>query len=164
MFTAQYASTPDALAFMCGDKQISYAELERRSNQLANYLRNNGVLPGTLAGVCLERSLDLVVALIGLLKAGGVYLPLDPGYPQERLTFMLEDSRAQVLLTNTTLLTHLPGQGVSIVCVDELADVIAQQSEMNPGAPIAPESPAYVIYTSGSTGLPKGVIAPHRQL
>ena len=164
MFTAQYARTPGALAFMYGDEQISYAELERRTNQLANYLRNNGVLPGTLAGVCLERSLDLVVVLIGLLKAGGVYLPLDPAYPQERLTFMLEDSRAQVLLTNTTLLTALPGQGMSIVCVDELADVIAQQSEMNPGVPIAPESPAYVIYTSGSTGTPKGVVAPHRQL
>ncbi len=164
MFTAQSARTPDSVAFMCGDDHLRYAELERRTNQLAHYLRDHDVVSGTLIGVCLERSLDMVVALIGVLKVGGVYLPLDPSYPEERLAYMLEDAKAHTLLTLSTLQTQLPKQGITVVCMDQHADAIAQSSEMNLGLYVPPESPAYVIYTSGSTGKPKGVVVPHRQL
>ena len=164
MFASQCARTPDSTAFAYGDNQISYAELDRRTNQLANFLQKSGVTPCATVGVCLERSLDLVVALISVLKTGGVYLPLDPVYPQDRLAFMLEDSRAQLLLTNTAMMTSLQRKGMTILCVDELVDEIAQQSENSLDIYVGPDSPAYIIYTSGSTGVPKGVLAPHRQL
>ena len=164
MFAAQCVRAPDSTAFVYGEEHLSYAELERRTNQLANYLQTIGVSPGITVGVCLERSLDLVVALLSVFRAGGVYLPLDPVYPQSRLAFMLDDSRAQLLLTNTSMDAGLQRPGLTMICLDELADEIAQQSESAPDIYVEPSSPAYIIYTSGSTGLPKGVLAPHRQL
>ena len=164
MFAAQCVRAPDSTAFVYGEEHLSYAELERRTNQLANYLQTIGVSPGTTVGVCLERSLDLVVALLSVFRTGGIYLPLDPVYPQSRLAFMLDDSRAQLLLTNTSMDAGLQRPGLTMICLDELADEIAQQSESAPDIYVEPSSPAYIIYTSGSTGLPKGVLAPHRQL
>jgi amino acid adenylation domain-containing protein len=160
---AQVVRSPEAVAVRWADRSLTYQELNQRANQLAHHLRQLGVGPNVLVGLCLERSFDLVVALLGILKAGGAYLPLDPTYPQERLAFMLEDAGAAVLLTQQALVANLPGP-VPTVCLDRDWPAIAQSSPNNPPDLTLPTHLAYVIYTSGSTGKPKGVSLTHRLL
>ncbi len=161
---AQVERTPDAVAVVCDGQEVTYRELNRQANCLAHHLRTLGVGAETLVAICLERSLDMVVGLLGILKAGGAYVPLDPGYPKERLTFMLEDSQASVLLTQARLQAGLLVNRAQVVCLDTDWAGIAQQSQENPANGAAAENLAYVIYTSGSTGLPKGVAMSHRPL
>jgi amino acid adenylation domain-containing protein len=161
LFEAQVERTPDAIAVVLEDQQLSYQELNRRANQLANHLWVLGVGPEVSVGICLKHSLEMVVALLGILKAGGVYVPLDPAYPKERLAFMLEDAEVLVLLTQEALLAGLPEHNAKVVCLDSDWEVIAQESPENPISLTKPENLAYVIYTSGSTGRPKGVLVSH---
>jgi len=163
-FEQQVARTPEAVAVVYKDQQVSYAELNARANQLAHYLRGLGVGPEVLVGVYVERSLEMVVGLLGILKAGGAYVPLDPAFPRERLTFMLKDSQAPVLLTQQHLRTQLPASGVQVIALDADWAAIVRQSRRDPNNRIGPEALAYVIYTSGSTGLPKGVAIEHRSV
>ncbi|MDQ3257401.1 MAG: amino acid adenylation domain-containing protein, partial [Acidobacteriota bacterium] len=162
LFEARVGQNPDAFAVSFGQAQITYAELNHRANRLAHHLRSLGVGPDGLVGICVERSLEMVVGLLGILKAGGTYVPLDPAYPAERLQFMLEDTETPVLLTQQRLLEELPEHSARVVCVDSDWDVIAQKSSANPESGITPENLAYVIYTSGSTGRPKGAMLNHR--
>ena len=157
LFEAQAARTPAAVAVVFADQQLTYAQLDARANQLAHHLRGLGVGPEVVVGLCVERSLEMLVGLLGILKAGGAYLPLDPAYPSERLAFMLEDARAPVLVTQSRLLDQLPAYGARIVQVDADWPAIAQQSTTAPRSGLHPHNTAYVIYTSGSTGTPKGV-------
>lgn len=164
LFEAQAALTPEAVAVVCQGQHLTYAALDARANQVAHHLIGLGVGPEVLVGVCLERSLDLVVALLGVLKAGGAYVPLDPGYPQARLAFMLNDTHAPVVLTQQSLIGSLPASPSRVVCLDgERADLASRPS--TPVGPRAtPANLAYVIYTSGSTGQPKGVCIEHHGL
>ena len=164
LFEAQVERRPEAVALVWGEQQLSYGELNRRANQLAHELRCKGVGPEAVVGVCVERSPDLIVALLGVLKAGGAYVPLDPALPRERLLFMLRDAGAQVLLTQDHLHTKLSEAPARVVCLDSDAEAISKQPSENCRSGVGPENLAYVIYTSGSTGLPKGVEVPHRAL
>ena len=160
---AQARRTPDAVALIFEGGQLTFGQLDRRANQLANFLRTQGVGPETLVGICVERSLEMVVGLLGILKAGGAYVPLDPDYPAERLAFMLGDAKVPVLLTQERLKATLPSQeGVRVVCLDTDWTVIGGESEIAPVVDVQPENLAYVIYTSGSTGKPKGAMNTHR--
>jgi len=161
LFEEQVELTPDAEAVLFEDKQLTYRELNQRANCLAHHLRNLGVEPEVLVGICVERSLEMVVGLLGILKAGGAYVPLDPAYPPERLAFMLEDASVGVLLTQARLVESLPKHQGSIVCLDTDWEIIERQSKENPECSFTPENLAYVIYTSGSTGKPKGVLVAH---
>ncbi|MEW5957721.1 MAG: amino acid adenylation domain-containing protein, partial [Chloroflexota bacterium] len=175
LFEAQVMQTPDDIAVVfpssatAGAKQdneerLTYQELNCRANRLAHYLRQLGVGPETLVGICVERSVEMIVGLLGVLKAGGAYVPLDPTYPQERLAFMLADTQAPVLLTQAHLLPLLPQHHAQVVCLDSDQQVIAQQPASNPVVDVGPHNLAYVIYTSGSTGKPKGVMIQHKSL
>jgi amino acid adenylation domain-containing protein len=164
LFEEQVELTPDAEAVLFEDKQLTYRELNQRANCLAHHLRTLGVGPEVLVGICVERSLEMVVGLLGILKAGGAYVPLDSAYPPERLAFMLEDSQVGVLLTQARLVESIPKHQGRIVCLDTDWEIIELQSEENPGCSLKPENLAYVIYTSGSTGRPKGVLIEHRAL
>ncbi len=161
-FEEQVAKTPDAIAVVFENRQLTYREVNRQANQLARYLQRLGVGAETLVGVCADRSADLVVALLAVLKAGGTYVPLDPEYPQERLAFVLEDTRAKVVISQERLIAVLAASFARVVCLDRDRDDIAQESGDNPSCGATAESLAYVIYTSGSTGQPKGVEVPHR--
>ncbi len=160
LFEAQAARNPEQVALVFGGAALSYGELNRKANQLAHYLQARGVGPEVLVGVCIERSLMMVVGLLGILKAGGAYVPLDPAYPAERVAFMLEDSNARVVLTEEKLLGLL-GRAESI-CLDRDWEKIEKEQETNLARQAAGENLAYVIYTSGSTGRPKGVAIAHR--
>jgi amino acid adenylation domain-containing protein len=164
LFEAQVERTPDAVAVISEGEQLTYAELNERANRLAHYLRRIGVGPEALVGICVERSLEMMVGLLGILKAGGAYVPLDPAYPKERLAFMLADAQASVLLTQSGLLSALPEQQARIVCLDRDWDEIALESKTNLPGLAQPLNLVYVIYTSGSTGRPKGVMIQHRSL
>ena len=164
LFEAQVERTPEAVAVIFEDEQLTYRDLNRRANQLAAYLRKLGVGPEVLAGVCLERSLEMMVGLLGILKAGGAYVPLDPTYPEERLAFMLQDSRIAVLLTQRKLVEKLPHHEAEVLCLDSDWESIAVESEENQDGATGPAHLAYVIYTSGSTGRPKGTLITHRGL
>jgi len=164
LFEAQVAKQPEATAFICNGEELSYQELNRRANQIADYLQSLGAGPEVIVGICLERSLDLTVSLLGVLKAGGVYLPLDPSYPQERLAFMFENANAAVLVTRARYRGIFQDPDVKIVCLDTDKEAIAQQRSVNPINSVTPEHLAYIIYTSGSTGKPKGVTVEPRQL
>ena len=161
LFEAQVERTPDAIAIVFEDLQLTYRELNARANQLAHCLRGCGVGPEVSVGVYLHRSPEVVISLLGILKAGGVYLPLDPAYPKQRIGFMLEDSGALILLTQQPLLQELPEHRARVICLDSDSESISQHSEENPASSIDPENLAYVIYTSGSTGQPKGVLVSH---
>ena len=161
LFEAQVERTPDAIAVVLDDQELSYEELNRRANQLANHLRGLGVGPEVPVAICLKHSVEMVVGLLGILKAGGVYVPLDPVYPKERLAFMLEDAEVPVLLTQEALLAGLPEHHAKAVCLDSDWDTIATESAENPICLTVPENLAYIIYTSGSTGQPKGVFVSH---
>ena len=164
MFESQVARTPDEVAIICGSLQITYAELNRRSNQLANLLRGLGIGPDILVGICLERSIDMVVALLGVLKAGGAYVPLDPHFPQERLRFMARDAAIKVVLADEASRELVPIPGAAVLTLDGNRDEIALQSEQLGARAGSAENLAYVIYTSGSTGSPKGVPITHRSV
>jgi amino acid adenylation domain-containing protein len=164
LFAAQAARTPHAIALVYEQEQLSYRELEERSNQLAHYLRRVGVGPDVVVGLCLQRSIDLVVGLLGILKAGGAYLPLDPHYPPERLAYMLSDAMVPVLLTQTHVAAGLPAHWARVVQLDGDRERIALQPRDAPASDVNSQNLAYVIYTSGSTGGPKGVMMPHAAL
>jgi amino acid adenylation domain-containing protein len=164
LFEDQVVRTPDRIALTFEDQNLTYAQLNARANQVAHYLRARGVGPEVPVAICMERCLEMVVALLGILKAGGAYLPIDPAYPRERLTFVLDNARAQVLLTMEPLRERMPEQGVQLVCLDADWESIARESCDNPPNVTAAGNLAYVIYTSGSTGQPKGVMVEHRGL
>ncbi len=164
LFEQQVADAPGNEAVVFEDRRLTYAELNARANQLANYLHRLGVGPEARVGLWLERSLEAVVVMLGILKAGGAYVPLDPSMPKERVSFMLEDARPLVLLTERRLEKLIPASGSQIICLDQLWEALELESEENPLSCVAPENPVYVIFTSGSTGRPKGVTIEHRQL
>jgi amino acid adenylation domain-containing protein len=173
LFEAQVERTPEAVALVFEETQLTYRELNERANQVAHYLQHLRVGPEVLVGICLERSVEMVAGILGVLKAGGAYVPLDPAYPLERLAFMLEDSRAPVLLTAQRLIEGL-GETIRnlrsairnpvVVCLDALGEALAQESRENPAPKVSEDNPAYVIYTSGSTGKPKGAVISHRAI
>jgi amino acid adenylation domain-containing protein len=158
----QVERSPHAVAVAYEDVQLTYRELNARANQLAHYLRRLGVGPEALVGICMERSVEMVVGLLGILKAGGAYVPLDPAYPKERLAFMLEDTQTPVLLTQQGLVEALPPHGARVVCLDTDWETVVQESEENPASRVTADHLAYVIFTSGSTGKPKGAMNTHR--
>ena len=162
VFETQVARTPDAIAVVCGDESLTYCELNRSANQVAHYLRALGGGPEVVVGLCIERSLAMVKGLLGILKAGAGYLPLDPTYPSERLAFMLEDAQPSVVLTQEHLAAGLPSNGAQIVCLDVHWPTIAQYSDHNPVSGATADTVAYLLYTSGSTGQPKAVLGVHR--
>ncbi|MBT8421930.1 MAG: amino acid adenylation domain-containing protein, partial [Gammaproteobacteria bacterium] len=164
LFEAQVAATPDSAAVTFGGETLSYAQLNARANKLARYLKQHGVMRESLVGVCMERSLDMVVALYGILKAGGAYVPLDPDYPQQRLAHMLEDARITVILSQSHLSDRLPKSNASIVNTNIGWDAIqiSYCAADNPALIAQADNAAYVIFTSGSTGRPKGVLNEHR--
>src|SRR6185369_3215181 len=157
LFEQQAEQNPDAVAVAADEELISYAQLNRRANQLAHYLQSFGVGPEVAVGISLDRSPELIVALLGILKAGGVYVPLDPSYPIERLTSILEDAQVPVILTQEKFLDALPATFAQMICIDADADAIACQSEENLPTTTSALNLAYIMYTSGSTGAPKGV-------
>ena len=163
LFNEQVQAHPDAIAVSCSDRRHTYSELDRRANQLAHWLRRHGVGPEVFVGLCVERSIDLVSSVLAIFKAGGVFVPLDPSYPAERLRFMLEDSRAAFVVT-VDRLRYLVGGQVPVICLDSDREVIAQGEDADPAVRIWPHNAAYVIYTSGSTGTPKGVVVEHHNL
>ncbi|MEH1860990.1 MAG: amino acid adenylation domain-containing protein [Nostoc sp.] len=161
LFEEQVERTPDAVAVVFEDQQLTYQQLNTRANQLAHYLRSLDVGAEVLVGLCVERSLSMVVGLLSILKAGGAYVPLDPDYPTERLSFMVEDAQVRVLLTQQQLVESLPKHQARVVCLDTDWEKIAQNNELNLENTAKPDNLAYVIYTSGSTGKPKGVLVNH---
>ncbi|MFN6530351.1 condensation domain-containing protein, partial [Nostoc sp. ChiSLP03a] len=161
LFEVQVERTPDAVAVVYENQQLTYQQLNNQANQLAHYLRSFGVKSDTLVGLCVERSLLTIVGILGILKAGGAYVPLDPEYPTERLSFMLEDAQVKVLVTQQQLVDTIPQHQAHIVCLDTDWEKIAQECELNPENTATPDNLAYVIYTSGSTGKPKGVLVNH---
>ncbi len=164
LFEAQVERAPDAAAVLFGDLFLSYGELDRRANRLAHHLRSRGVGPEARVGLCLERGAALVAAVLGVLKAGGVYVPLDPAYPPERLAFMVEDAAPKAVLAaprDTALAARIAG-GAPVVALD--ADLLAAGPAANAASAVTPASGAYVIFTSGSTGRPKGTLVEHRSL
>ncbi|BAZ30180.1 non-ribosomal peptide synthase [Cylindrospermum sp. NIES-4074] len=164
LFEEQAERTPDAIAVVFEDQTLTYQELNQKANQLAHHLQKLGVEPEVLVGIYVERSLDLVIGLLAILKAGGAYLPLDPRYPQERLTFMLEDSQTPILLSQQHLVESLPACKAQIICLDSKWELISHESIENPVCNLTPNQLAYVIYTSGSTGRPKGAMIEHQGL
>ncbi len=181
LFEAQVERTPDAVAVVFEDEQLTYWELNAKANQLAHYLQQLGVKSEVLVGICVERSLDMVIGLLAILKAGGAYIPLDPSYPQERLAFILKDAQVPVLLTQASLVEAMPQHKAKVVCLDRNWQMNTyerlcqrdgdaartpnvQQSKENLCSELTPDNVVYVIYTSGSTGKPKGVQIPHSAL
>jgi amino acid adenylation domain-containing protein len=162
LFEAQVERTPDAVAVVYEDQQLTYCELNARANQLAHYLRKLGVGPEVLVGICVERSLSMIIGLLAILKAGGAYVPLDSSYPKERLAYMLEDCQPGVLLTQQQLVESLPTHKAKVICIDSNWQLIADENTENPACNITVDNLAYVIYTSGSTGKPKGAMNTHR--
>ncbi len=168
LFEAQVERDPEAIALMFNNTTLTYQQLNTQANQLAHYLQGLGVEPEMRLGICLERSPEMIVSILAILKVGGVYVPLDPTYPQERLAFMIEDARLSVLLTQQSL--DLWRQDIelksslNVVCLDQAWETIARHSDANPTSVVTPDHSAYIIYTSGSTGKPKGVLLAHKGL
>ena len=163
LFEEQVARTPGRIAVSFESERITYAQLNERANQLARLLQRKGVVTDSIVAICTERSLEMVTAIFATLKAGAAYVPLDPAYPQERLAYMLEDSRSPVLLTQQHLVDSLPAHQAEVICVDT-DETIVQESEENLNTSISGSNLAYVIYTSGSTGRPKGVLISHASI
>ncbi|GET41347.1 amino acid adenylation domain-containing protein [Microseira wollei NIES-4236] len=162
LFEEQVEQTPDAVAVVFEDKELTYGELNCRANKVAHYLRSHGVGPAVLVGICVERSLEMIVGLLGILKAGAAYVPIDPGYPLPRIAFMLSDTQLPMLLTQQRLVEKLSAGGAKVICLDSDWEVINQESQENPTSGVTADNLAYVMYTSGSTGTPKGVCVIHR--
>ena len=163
LFEQQVEKTPDAVAVVFEGEQLTYSQLNTKANQLAHYLQNLGVKPETLVGICVERSVEMVIGLLGILKAGAAYVPLDPSYPQQRIELILSDSQASILLTQKHLVATLPESQARVLCLDS-EEIFTNQSSENLVSNVNDENLAYVIYTSGSTGKPKGVQIPHRNV
>ncbi|MBL8675936.1 MAG: amino acid adenylation domain-containing protein, partial [Alphaproteobacteria bacterium] len=168
LFEEQVERTPDNIAIVYEDQELTYQQLNEKANQLAHYLRTLGVGPDTLVAIAIERSLEMIIGLLGILKAGGAYVPLDPSYPQERLQFMLQDTNSPVFITQSHLQDGLKEtlssyKGKTVV-IDQLGEILQKQSILNSAPLSLPHHLAYVIYTSGSTGKPKGVMVGHRGL
>ncbi len=161
LFEAQARRSPDAPALAFEDEQITYRETERRAERLARHLRSLGVGPEVLVGICVERSIEMVIGLLGILKAGGAYVPLDPGYPAHRLAHMIADSQMPVLVTQRSLIAALPAHSARVVCLE---DMVSVSDSPGTGLRAQADNLAYVIYTSGSTGKPKGVMLTHRNV
>ena len=164
LFEEQARRTPNAVALMFADEQLTYTELNGKANQLAHFLCAWGVQAETPVAICCERSFDLVIGILGILKAGGVYVPLDASYPTERLGWMLDDSHAPILLTQEHLLRKMPSHWVQMIAMDTERDRIAMESRANPAPASIPANLAYIMYTSGSTGTPRGVAVEHRAI
>lgn len=164
LFEDQALRRPGAVAVMFDDGEMTYAELNRKSNQLAHYLRRRGVGPDVIVGVCLERSVEMIISLLAILKAGGVYLPLDPSYPHERLLFMINQADVKIILSQKHLSGRLPACEAAIIAMDDDRDEISSENNQDPSHVSDPNNLAYVNYTSGSTGQPKGVSVTHRNV
>jgi amino acid adenylation domain-containing protein len=164
LFEAQTARTPNRPAMCFEDRWLTYRELNARANQVGHYLRKAGVHPGVKVGICMERSLDMAIALWGILKAGGAYVPLDPKYPKERLGFIVGDAGIEVLLTQERLAEMFADHQAAAICLDTAWPRISQEPDNNPDIQVSSEDLAYLIYTSGSTGKPKGVMVRHRNV
>ena len=161
LIEAQAKATPDAIAVVCRNQQLTFAQLNDRANQVASYLAKLGIGSEMLVGLCAERSLEMLVGLLGILKSGGAYLPLDPAYPAERLAFMIDDARVKVLLTQERLAAALPSGGARTVRLDADWPLIGAEPVADVDRGVAAQHLAYVLYTSGSTGKPKGVMVEH---
>ncbi|MCP4990317.1 MAG: amino acid adenylation domain-containing protein [Colwellia sp.] len=161
IFEEQVEQSPNSIAVVFEDQQLTYRGLNDEANRLAHYLQNLGVGPDVLVGICMERSLEMVIGFLGVLKAGGIYMPLDPDYPEARLAYMMEDARISVLLTHSGLVGKLPETTAKLVCLDEVTEALSQLSAENLVSGVMADNLAYVIYTSGSTGAPKGVMVDH---
>jgi len=164
LFERQVDRDPEAVAVVFGERRLTYRELNERANRVAHHLRGRGVGPNVLVGVCLERSPDMVVALLAVWKAGGAYVPLDPAYPKERLSFMVEDAQPLLILTERNCVPLLSASGDNVVCLDSDWSMLSQEPADNPAPTANPSNLAYVMYTSGSTGKPKGAMIVHRGL
>ncbi|NJQ98156.1 MAG: AMP-binding protein [Hydrococcus sp. CSU_1_8] len=168
LFEDQAERTPEAIAVILpslergSEERLTYEELNRRANLLATQLQQMGVGAETFVAICMERSLETIVAILGILKAGGVYVPLDPAYPQERLTWMLEDSSAPVLITQSHLIEKLPSHRARLLCLDANWGAEVRENRIATNCYVPSSNLAYINYTSGSTGRPKGVAIPHR--
>jgi amino acid adenylation domain-containing protein len=162
LFAAEVEKTPDNIAVVFDGQKLTYQQLNYQANKVAHYLQSLGVGTEVLVGISVERSLEMIVGLLGILKAGAAYLPLDPTYPKERISFMLADSQVQVLLTQQKFVQGFAESGAKTVCLDQDWELIDRQNQENPTSNVTSENLAYVIYTSGSTGTPKGVPVPHR--
>jgi amino acid adenylation domain-containing protein len=164
VFEEQAARTPGRLALSCGEESLTYQDLNDRANQLAQFLIRHGVKPNTPVALCLDRSLEMVVAILAVLKAGGAYVPVDLAYPAERLAFMLEDTRAPIVVTQRSLLFSLPAHGARVICLEADWDAIRREPATNPAVETTGRNIAYIIFTSGSTGKPKGVLVTHHNV
>ncbi len=164
MVARQAIATPDALAVAAGTQSITYGELNRRANQLADYLISQGGGPGILVGLCVDRSPEMVIGLLGILKAGGAYVPVDPGYPVNRQVYMLEDARISILLTQQKYAAQFTQPGRQVTCLDSATEMLTRYSADEPPVRITAADLVYVIYTSGTTGRPKGVQITHNSL
>ncbi|MBW4500872.1 MAG: amino acid adenylation domain-containing protein [Scytonema hyalinum WJT4-NPBG1] len=164
LFEQQVELTPDAIALIFENQKLTYRELNERANKVAHYLKTLGVKPEVLVGICMERSLEMVIGILAIAKAGGAYVPLDPTYPKERLAFMLADAQVSVLLVQPHLVQELPPHQAQVVCIDSECQEFAAYSPENPTSEVTAENLAYVIYTSGSTGKPKGAMNTHKGL
>ncbi|WP_293066654.1 amino acid adenylation domain-containing protein, partial [Moorena sp. SIO3F7] len=162
LFEEQVEKTPDAIAVVFEQQKLTYSQLNSKANQLAHYLQKLGVVPETLVGICVERSVEMVVGLLAILKAGGAYVPLDPNYPTSRLNYMVEDAQLSIILTQEKWQHHLSETIGTVICLDTDSEIINQQSQQMPENQVTANQLAYVIYTSGSTGQPKGVTIPHQ--
>ncbi|PEI31754.1 condensation domain-containing protein, partial [Bacillus pseudomycoides] len=163
LFEQQVARTPEAVALVYKNQQLTYRELNERANQLAHSLLKKGVRPETMVGICMERSVEMIIGLLGILKAGGAYVPLDPTYPEGRLKYILDNANIKLMVTQRNVNGWLP-EGIESICLDENQEMISQESITNPRIEVTPENLAYVIYTSGSTGNPKGVLLEQKGL
>ncbi|RAM48126.1 MAG: non-ribosomal peptide synthetase, partial [Hapalosiphonaceae cyanobacterium JJU2] len=166
LFEEQVEQTPDAVAVVFEEQQLTYRQLNERANQLAHHLKTLGVEPEVLVGICIERSLEMVVGLLGILKAGGAYVPLDPSYPTERLALMIEDSQIPILITQEQLAENLPTTWIQVLLLEEelWPTLLSIHPQYNPMNEVTANHLAYVIYTSGSTGTPKGTMVLHQGL
>ncbi len=163
LFEEQVHRTPDALAVVDEKQQLTYRELNERANQLAHHLQKCGIGTESLVGLCFERSVEMVVGLMGIWKAGAAYVPLDPSNPESRLQYILEDTGIRVLVTNEVLLGWIP-KDIKTVCLDRDQAMLSQESKLSPICEVTGENLAYVIYTSGSTGNPKGALVQHHSV
>ena len=164
LFESQVEKTPDAIAVVFESEKLTYSELNNKANQLAHYLQKLGVKPKAHLGICVERSLSMLIGILGILKAGAAYVPLDSSYPSERLAYMISDAQVSVLLTQESLLRSLPKHQAQVVCLDKDWKGVKEFSTVNLSSGVTPENLGYIIYTSGSTGKPKGVAMSQRAL
>ena len=163
-FEEQVERTPDAIAVTFESTSLTYHDLNHRANRIAHHLQELGVVPDSIVGVCMERSLEMVIALLAILKAGGAYVPLEPTYPQERLNYLMQDAQLPIILTQTRFRELLPHDETHVLCLDDEQVMATLQNEENPTSEVMPDNLIYVLYTSGSTGRPKGVMLMHRAI